>query len=83
MSSAFRSGEGRGVSSRFRCSGVGTAKGLSVISKEVSKEEGGCSIGRLAAGSGGVPRLVRLVEGAMMETPRGGLQNDTRCLSIC
>jgi hypothetical protein len=29
-------------------------------------------------GGAGVPLFVRLVEGAIFKTPRGGLQNDTR-----
>jgi hypothetical protein len=52
--------------------------GLSVKSCEMSKGGVGCSGSWCVVGGGGVPRLIRLVEGAMMETPRGGLQNDTR-----
>ena len=44
----------------------------------MSKGGVGCSGSWCAVGGGGVPRLIRLVEGTMMETPRGWLQNDTR-----
>ena len=82
-SRVLKMGEGSGESSRLGFSGVGIVKGLSVMSKEALKGEVGWSVGRFAVGSGGVSRLVSLVEGAMMETPRGGLQNDMHFASRC
>ena len=62
---------------RSTSSGTGVNKGLSVRSCEVSEGVVTGSGNWLVEGREEVPRIVCLVEGAIVETPCGGLQNDT------